>query len=290
MRKIENSTPIRTDAAGEIARLKQQPEPAANTRGRHGPRAVAATEPAAKSKKERRLVMTSSPSITPRPAATAGGPDHYPAWAGTATTRRLLACGAVAGPVFVAAVVVQALTRPGFSLTRDAASLLDLGSLGWVQVTTFIVTGLLLIAAAAGIRRSIRRGPGHRWIPRMLIVIGAGLTGGGVFRPDASGGYPPGTPAGASAVSSWHGVLHEVCGSAAFLALVVACVMLARRYRATRQRGMAAGSLAAGVLCAAGVASGGAPHGSLTLFAGVSIAPLWTAVVSARLISTAGRP
>ncbi len=90
---------------------------------------------------------------------------------------------------------------------------------------------------------------------------------------------PAGTRPGTSAVSSWHGVLHEVCGSAAFLALVVVCVMLARCYRASGQRGMAACSLAAGVLCAAGVASGGAPHGSLSLFAGVSIALLWVGVV-----------
>ena len=229
--------------------------------------------------------MTSSPSILRRRYSTAGGPGHPPAGAVTENTRRLLACGAFAGPVFVAAVVVQSLTRPGFSLTRDAASLLDLGSLGWIQVSNFIVTGLLFVAAAAGIRRSLSDGPGSRWIPRLVTVIGAGLIGGGVFHPDASGGYPPGTRPGTSAVSSWHGALHEVCGSAAFLALVVVCVMLARRYRARGQRGMAACSLAAGVLCAAGVASGGAPHGSLSLFAGVSIALLWIAVVSARLIT-----
>jgi hypothetical protein len=188
--------------------------------------------------------------------------------------------------VFVAAVLVQALTRPGFTLTRDAASLLDLGPLGWVQVANFIVTGLLFIAAAAGIRRSVRDGLGRRWIPRMLAVIGAGLIGGGVFHPDPSGGYPPGTPPGTSASSSWHGALHEVCGSAAFIALVVVCVMLARRYRASGHRGMAACSLVAGVLCAAGVVSGGAPHGSLTLFAGVSIALVWVGLVCARLITT----
>jgi hypothetical protein len=122
-----------------------------------------------------------------------------------------------------------------------------------------------------------------------MVVVGAGLVGGGVFRPDPSGGYPPGTPPGASAVSSWHGVLHEVCGSAAFIALVVVCFMLARRYRASGQRGMAAWSLAAGVLCAVGVASGGAPHGTLSLFARVSIALLWAAVASARLITPAGQ-
>lgn len=227
--------------------------------------------------------MTSSPSITGRPYPAAGVPDHPPAPAGAASTRRLLACGAVAGPLFVTVVVVQALTRPGFSLTRDAASLLDLGSLGWVQIANFIVAGLLFLAAATGIRRSMPDGPGRRWIPRLLAVAGAGLIGGGVFHPDASGGYPPGTPPGSSAVSSWHGMLHEVCGSAAFIALIVVCVMLARRYRAHGQRAMAACSLVAGVLCAAGVASGGAPHGSLSLFAGVSIALLWAAAVSARL-------
>ena len=39
----------------------------------------------------------------------------------------------------------------------------------------------------------------------------------------------------------------------------------------------------AGALCAAGVATGGAPHGSLTLFAGVSIALLWAAFTTTRL-------
>ena len=56
----------------------------------------------------------------------------------------------------------------------------------------------------------------------------------------------------------------------------------ARRYRASGQPGAAACSVAAGVLCAAGVATGGAPHGSVTLFAGVSIALLWTALTITR--------
>jgi hypothetical protein len=202
----------------------------------------------------------------------------------------LLACGAAAGPLFVAAGLAQALTRPGFNLTRNALSLLDDGSLGWIQSANFIVTGLLFIAAAAGLRQVLRSGPGSRWAPRLLTIVGAGFIGGGVFHPDPSGGFPPGTPPGASAVSSWHGMLHEVAGSAAFLALIVFCVVLARRYRASGQRIAAACSLAAGALCAAGVASGGAPHGSLTLFIGVSIALLWAAFAIARLARGITRP
>ena len=81
---------------------------------------------------------------------------------GTVTngTRRLLACGMAAGPLFLAAALIQALTRPGFDLTRDAVSLLSIGSLGWIQITNFLLTGVLFIAAAAGLRRALRGRPG----------------------------------------------------------------------------------------------------------------------------------
>ena len=232
--------------------------------------------------------MTSAPPITPRPTGTGPGAGSILTWAKAAGTRRLLACGAVAGPLFVTAVLAQAATRPGFSLTRDAASLLDDGPWGWVQSANFIVTGLLLVAAGAGLRRALTGGRGSRWAPRLLVITGAGLIGGGMFHPDPSGGFPPGTPSGASAVANWHGVLHQVCGSVAFLALIVFCVVLARRYGSAGQRPMAACSLLAGVLCAAGVATGGMPHGTLTLFIGVSTALLWAAFTSARQASAAG--
>ena len=53
---------------------------------------------------------------------------------------------------------------------------------------------------------------------------------------------------------------------------------------------MAACSWLAGVLCAAAVATGGMPHGTLTLFIGVSIALLWAAVIAARLTTAHGSP
>ncbi len=234
--------------------------------------------------------MTQSPPITARPGQAGTGPGHVRPGAVTGATRGLLVCGAVAGPLFVIVVLAQALTRPGFDLTHDAASLLDDGSWGWVQAINFIVTGLLFVAVAAGLRRTMRTGPGRRWIPRLLTVAGVGLAGGGMFHPDPSSGFPPGTPPGASAISSWHGALHEVCGSAAFLALIAVCFVLARRYAASGQRRTAVCSRAVGVLCAVGIAAGGAPHGSLTLFTGVSLALLWVALVTARLITGPSLP
>jgi hypothetical membrane protein len=226
----------------------------------------------------------STAGTCPAGTITTAGPSD------AAKTRALRACAAAAGPLFVVAGLVQALTRPGFNLTRDALSLLDDGSLGWIQAANFIVTGLLLIAASAALRRTITAGPGHRWAPRLLTITGAGLIGGGIFHPDPSGGFPPGTPPGVSAISSWHSVLHQVSGSAAFLALIIFCIILGRRYRASGQRATAACSVAVGALCAAGVATGGTPHGSLTLFTGVSIALLWTAYATTRLTTSRSLP
>jgi len=58
-----------------------------------------------------------------------------------ASTLALRVCAA-AGPLFVAAAVVQALTRPGFNLTRNALSLLDDGNLGWIQAANFVGSGI----------------------------------------------------------------------------------------------------------------------------------------------------
>ena len=48
----------------------------------------------------------------------------------TRQTTRLLACGIVAGPLFLAAWLLQAFTRDGFDPTRHPLSLLSLGELG----------------------------------------------------------------------------------------------------------------------------------------------------------------
>ena len=53
--------------------------------------------------------------------------------AGTTTSapaKGLLACGVIAGPLFVAVWLAQALTREGFDPTYHPLSLLSLGDLG----------------------------------------------------------------------------------------------------------------------------------------------------------------
>src|SRR6266536_1912099 len=58
-------------------------------------------------------------------------------------TRALLACGMVAGPLFFSVAIIQAVTRPGYNIRQNAISQLSLGDLGWIQMASFILTGLL---------------------------------------------------------------------------------------------------------------------------------------------------
>lgn len=207
----------------------------------------------------------------------------------TAVTRSLLGYGAIAGPLYVVVSLAQALTRDGFDLTRHQWSLLSNGALGWVQITNFVVAGLMVVASAVGLRRALSPGRGATWAPRLVAVYGASLVCAGVFRADPALGFPPGTPDGIGTVS-WHGILHLAAGAVGFGCLIAACFVVARRFAAERRTGWAAYSRATGVLFLAGfvgVATGaGSVATNLGFVGGVLIGWAWLTALSIHLYRT----
>jgi len=177
----------------------------------------------------------------------------------TRVTKSLLGYGAVAGPFYVVAVLAQALLRPGFNLLHNDVSLLSNGSFGWVQITTFILTGAMVIAFAVGLSRALRSGRAATWAPRLLAVYGLGLVGAGIFVADPMYGFPPGTPAGRPTVITAHGMLHIVAAGIGFFCLVAACIVIARRFAAEQRPAWAWFSAITGIVFLAaffGLASG----------------------------------
>ncbi len=201
-------------------------------------------------------------------------------------TKNLLNGALVAGPLYVVVGVIQILIRPGFDITRHELSLMSNGDLGWIQIANFLVTGLLVVAGAVGMRRVLHSGHGSTWGPLLVGIYGLGLIGAGLFVADPAFGFPPGTPADAHTIS-WHGLMHLVCGSVGFIALIAACFVFARRFAVRGQRGWAAYSAATGVIffaAFAGIASG---SGNSWIVIGFSIAVIlawtWISAVAARL-------
>lgn len=209
------------------------------------------------------------------------------------TTKVLLTCGVVAGPLYVIVGAIEALTRKGFDPTRHDLSLLSNGKLGWIHISLLVLTGMLVIAGAIGMRWSLHGGRGGTWAPRLLGLYGLGLIGAGVFVADPMNGFPPGTPADANAVS-WHALLHFVSGAIGFLGLIAACFVFARRFAATGQGRWAAYSAVTGVFYFAaffGIATGSQQGGAVLTFvvlaftAAVVFGWVWISATSARLIA-----
>lgn len=202
----------------------------------------------------------------------------------TKQTRALLICGMVAGPLYTIVGLIQAFTRPGFDITRHALSLLENGDLGWIEITTFLLSGLLFIAGAIGMRQVLRGSRGGTWGPILIGAVGAGLIGAGCFTADPGLGFPPGTPASGM---SWHGLLHLIISSLSFLALVAGCFVFARRFLAQRQPGWVTYTLVSGVIAFvafAVLASGQLWMTSIFVFAMLN-AYVWCSVMAARLLT-----
>lgn len=198
-------------------------------------------------------------------------------------TKSLLGYGPLAGAVFTVSVLVQGLTRRGFSIPHDDASLLANGPLGWIQVATFLVAGAMTITAAVGVRRAMP----SRWPPRLIGLYGAGLMAAGVFRADPASGFGPGAPAGRATHISWHGDGHLMAASIGFAAIIAACFVVARQLSRAGHRGLAIYSRITGVafLAAfAGVTTGSSsPAIVLPFYAAVTAVFTWLAIVSVHL-------
>lgn len=220
--------------------------------------------------------------------------DHIPAIRRKAAWRTrtvspavLLATATTGAPVFATAVVSQAAARDGYDITRHPASMLANGNFGWVQVTTFLVCGAVMLVGALGARRTMRFGAGHTWGPRLLAIQGAGLIVAGIFRLDPAEGFPKGTPAGTPTTMSWHSIVHNLAGTIAFLAMIAACFVLARRFIGLWAK--------TGRLCGALFSVGlvwcytGGADGALILFLGVVIAWSWISATAARVARSTDR-
>lgn len=207
-------------------------------------------------------------------------------------TRALLTGGIVAGPIYLVIGLAQAFTRPGFDITRHSLSLLSNGELGWIHITNLVVTGLLVVASAVGMRWSLYAGRGRTWGPVLIGIYGLGLIGAGFFVADPAFGFPPGTPEDANVVT-WRGLMHFASSGIGFLALVAACFVFARRFAGLGQRGWAAFSVITGVLFLAGflgIASGGGQRWTIAGFwSGMVLVWVWLSALSIRQYSVAVR-
>lgn len=165
--------------------------------------------------------------------------------AAASKVRWLLACGIIAGPLFVAVWLVEGALRPDYHPLRHPISALSLGAGGWRQVANFLLTGALVICCAAGLWRTLRAERPFTWGALLIGVVGVGLIGAGLFPTDPALGYPPGTRPQVEYTAV--GIVHFLFSLPVFLALPGACFLFARHFARRRMVGRALYSLASGI-------------------------------------------
>lgn len=152
-------------------------------------------------------------------------------------TRFLLKAGIPVGPLFVGLSLILGLTSSGFHFGKHEVSLLLVGSTGWLQMANFILTGMLGVASAVGLRRALHPGKAGTWGPILFGLYGIFLIIAGCFHPDPQLGFPSGAPQGIPSSPSGHATIHSIAFSLLALAIVASGFVFARRFAALGKRG-----------------------------------------------------
>ena len=177
--------------------------------------------------------------------------------------------GGAAGPVLVAAVATQAVTRDGFRLADHPLSLLALGPNGWIQTATFLAVGASFasagwLATRAGITTS-------RWALWLIVVFGASMIVAGLFPADPWNRFPPGAVEETTII----GVIHNAAAGIGGLSLIAAAGLSARFHHQrghTKRRSIAATAAAASLILGA---AGSGSQDFRIAFAGGAVSWLW---------------
>jgi hypothetical protein len=141
-----------------------------------------------------------------------------------ADPRLLGAWAGMIGPaLFVAVFSLEGMLRPGYDPLSTFISALALGSRGWIQILNFVVSGMLLLVFARGVRAEFPTGKASRAGPILLAISGICFIASGPLVMD-----PMYTPADQM---TWHGIAHGIFGAIAFALAPITCLVFLRRFR-----------------------------------------------------------
>ena len=131
--------------------------------------------------------------------------------------------GIIGPALFVTVFTLEGALRPGYNALSTYVSALSLGPRGWIQMTNFVVFGVLLLAFTRAVAAEFRDGKASRGGLILLTIIGFCYLLSGPFVMD-----PTGTSLSQSTV---HGTLHGIFGAIVFLLMPISCFVYLRRFR-----------------------------------------------------------
>ena len=136
--------------------------------------------------------------------------------------------GMIGSLLFLAVFVAEDVFSPDFNWLSTAVSEHSRTPHGRIQITTFMVVGLLLVIFSRGINEELHNVPGSRTGALMIGITGVCLILSGPFVTD------PGGVVMGSSDATWQGAVHGIVGAIAFTLMPLSCFVFYRRLRSQR--------------------------------------------------------
>ena len=151
--------------------------------------------------------------------------------------------GMIAPVLFVTVFLMEGWFRPNYSPLSMYVSALSLGSRGWIQISNFVVFGVLFFLFTRGIAVEFTDGKASRGGTILLTTIAVGYFLSGPFVMD-----PMNTPLDQATV---HGTIHGILGGIVFLLMPISIFVYLRRFRIDpRWQSIQGWTLWLGIICA----------------------------------------
>jgi hypothetical protein len=152
----------------------------------------------------------------------------------------------IGSALFISVFSIEGWLRPGYNWLSTFISELSIGPRGWIQITNFVVLGILFLIFARGAAAEFRSGKASKAGPILLAIIGFSFLASGPFVTDVAG-----TP---SNQMSTQGLIHGIFGALVFSLSPVSCFVFWRRFREDRHwQHLQIWTLVAGIITALAV-------------------------------------
>jgi hypothetical membrane protein len=150
------------------------------------------------------------------------------------------------GPLFfITSFTLQGFFRQNYSSLLYPISSLSLAENGWIQILTFILTGISFFIFALAMLNSTK----YSILPVLFALIAIGLTASGFFSTDAVYGYPATEPFNMVQYTT-HGKLHVAVSLFVFIGLPAACFITGWHFYKNGNNVFAFYSVASGIAMA----------------------------------------
>lgn len=139
--------------------------------------------------------------------------------------------GLIAAGLFHVIAIVEGILTPGYDASQQAISALSLGRWGWIQMSSFIFLGTIIISTATPWRKVLAAGSGAKAYPILTFLTGGSIILCGIFRQDPAPGYDPENLA--LTAPTLTGLLHLLFAAIGALSSITGLIIMARRFAHT---------------------------------------------------------